>query len=186
MPYMLGTNAIRRTRQYLEQGKLFQKKHVKIMTINYNEPVNRNIEKISPYHQGAKDFVHWNLCQVQYKNPDVQVIFMKNKFPTPFVRCWLDNGDDVIMDIFGKTNVEILDQLIKVLGQPVKAKAEEQKDTLDAQGKIAEFGSGRKRHCMCEIPGQVPCPAIVPLPKTMTGKYRKENSIYPPKGFHCL
>uniref|UniRef100_A0A8C3M9D5 Mitochondrial ribosomal protein S25 n=1 Tax=Geospiza parvula TaxID=87175 RepID=A0A8C3M9D5_GEOPR len=28
------------------------------------------------------------------------------------------------------------------------------------------------RECMCEIEGQVPCPAFVPLPKEMRGKYK--------------
>ena len=34
------------------------------------------------------------------------------------------------------------------------------------------FGHEAQRHCMCEVPGQIPCPAWVPLPKQMTGKYQ--------------
>lgn len=36
----------------------------------------------------------------------------------------------------------------------------------------ANFGIGCLRHCMCEIPGQVPCPSIVKLPDDMRGKHR--------------
>ena len=28
------------------------------------------------------------------------------------------------------------------------------------------------RQCICEVPGQVPCPSLVELPKEMRGKYR--------------
>lgn len=38
---------------------------------------------------------------------------------------------------------------------------------------LSMFGVGRKRYCICEVPGQVPCPGFVPLPKEMTGKYKK-------------
>lgn len=34
------------------------------------------------------------------------------------------------------------------------------------------FGVGAKRWCICEVPGQVPCPGFVPLPKERTGKYQ--------------
>ncbi|KFM74082.1 putative 28S ribosomal protein S25, mitochondrial, partial [Stegodyphus mimosarum] len=173
MPYLLGSHAIRRTRQYLDQGKLIFRKNVQIMTVHFND---KDI-----YHQGAKDFVYWNLCQVQYKNPNVQVLFYKNMFPTSFVRCWLDTGEDVLMDVFGKTNLEILNHLIKILGQPVSSKAEVRKDTIEKDIEIAKFGSGYKRHCICEIPGQVPCPAVIPLPKHMTGKYKSEHNLWPLK-----
>lgn len=36
----------------------------------------------------------------------------------------------------------------------------------------ANFGVLCDRHCICEIPGQVPCPGVVPLPKIMRGKYK--------------
>lgn len=54
------------------------------------------------------------------------------------------------------------------------------KKTLAAQELAAEekenpsnFGVGCRRKCICEIPGQIPCPGAVPLPKLMRGKYRK-------------
>lgn len=36
----------------------------------------------------------------------------------------------------------------------------------------ANFGVGCERNCICEVPGQVPCPGTCPLPKHMRGKYR--------------
>lgn len=36
----------------------------------------------------------------------------------------------------------------------------------------ANFGVRCHHHCMCEIPGQVPCPGWVPLPKELRGKHR--------------
>lgn len=38
----------------------------------------------------------------------------------------------------------------------------------------ANFGSLFDRQCMCEVPGQVPCPSWQPLPVEMTGKGRKK------------
>ncbi|CAL1295269.1 unnamed protein product [Larinioides sclopetarius] len=171
MPFQLGTDAIRRTIPYLKRGKLLLRKNVKIMTIFCNDE--------GAHHQGAKDFVHWNIPQVQYKNPDVQVLFYKNKFPTPFIRCWLDTGEDVLIDVFNKSNVEIMNHLVKVLGLPDVQAATEKKEELE---NICKFGSGYPRHCMCEIPGQVPCPQVIPFPKEMTGKYKAENKLFPPRG----
>ena len=44
----------------------------------------------------------------------------------------------------------------------------EQKDKEDR----ALFGPDLERTCICEVPGQVPCPGFVALPKEMTGKYQ--------------
>jgi len=37
----------------------------------------------------------------------------------------------------------------------------------------ANFGPEYNRHCVCELAGQVPCPAWQPLPLEMTGKGQK-------------
>lgn len=36
----------------------------------------------------------------------------------------------------------------------------------------ANFGALCERQCICEIPGQIPCPGTCPLPKIMRGKYK--------------
>lgn len=38
----------------------------------------------------------------------------------------------------------------------------------------AHFGPRKYclRECICEVEGQVPCPAVVPLPRELTGKFQ--------------
>lgn len=93
--------------------------------------------------------------------------------PTPFIRCWFDDGTGVLFDCDSKSKDEILSQLMKILGKS--------KERLDLEFKLdmsqqsvdnpAILGFGRKTYCICEIPGQVPCPGVVKLPKNMQGKY---------------
>lgn len=146
-----------------------------------------------------RNFVFWNLPQVQYKNPNVQVISFRNMTPSPFIRCYfgrynhfyskckfpyittqsyyftnLDSGKQMLIDIDSRSNDEILSHLIKVIGKS--------KEILLAEEKLAEkkenpanVGVGCERQCICELPGQVPCPAIVPLPFSMRGKYKYQQ-----------
>uniref|UniRef100_A0A069DP54 Small ribosomal subunit protein mS25 n=1 Tax=Panstrongylus megistus TaxID=65343 RepID=A0A069DP54_9HEMI len=162
MPFMKGPAPIRRTLKYLESGKLFFKKSVKIFSINYNTSGN--------HHEGARDFVFWYLPQIQYKNPNVQVITFKNMTPTPFIHCYFDNGEKMLIDIFKKKKEEILDHVIKVVGKSehtlnLEVRMKEKKDNP------ANFGYYCDRHCICEIPGQLTCPGIKPLPEEMRGKF---------------
>lgn len=83
----------------------------------------------------------------------------------------MENGDDVLMDVDSKTRFEILDHLKKVFCKSDKKLAEEARER-EITDNPANFGWGCDRQCICEIPGQVPCPAIVPLPKHMRGKYK--------------
>uniref|UniRef100_A0A1B0D4K9 Small ribosomal subunit protein mS25 n=1 Tax=Phlebotomus papatasi TaxID=29031 RepID=A0A1B0D4K9_PHLPP len=184
MPFMKGRAPIRRTIQYLKSGRLELKKQVKIFSVNYNT--------FGDHHKGARlvmilskkvpanenflirDYVFWNLPQIQYKNPDVQVITFKNMTPSPFIRCYFENGKDIIIDIDSKSREEIDGHLINVLGKS--------KELLEAEAKMAEkqdnpanFGYGCAKPCMCTIPGQVPCPAVVPLPYHMRGKYKYQK-----------
>lgn len=53
------------------------------------------------------------------------------------------------------------------------------RDVLEAEEKQKEkkdnpanFGFGCDRHCICEIPGQVPCPGTIPVPKQWRGKHK--------------
>lgn len=52
----------------------------------------------------------------------------------------------------------------------MEAQAKEKKENP------ANFGYLCEKHCICEIPGQIPCPGVVPLPNHMRGKfiYRKD------------
>ena len=66
MPFHRGVAPIRRTLKYLEKGTIVFKERVKVMTVNYNE-LHRNTPKHTnlDQHQGARDFVFWNLPQVR-------------------------------------------------------------------------------------------------------------------------
>jgi len=46
---------------------------------------------------------------------------------------------------------------------------------LKAEDKMenpANFGAKCQKHCICEVPGQLPCPALIPLPNSWRGKYK--------------
>ncbi|KAF6214279.1 hypothetical protein GE061_009019 [Apolygus lucorum] len=166
MPFMKGPAPIRRTLKYLEAGKLFLKDRVKIFSFNYNTK--------GSHHEGARDFAFWYVPQVQYKNPDVQVITFKNMTPTPFIKCYLDNGEQMLIDVFDKSKEEIMDHLIRVVGKTEEQLKQEDK-TKDLLDNPAHFGYECARHCICEIPGQVPCPRIILLPNEMRGKYKNKK-----------
>lgn len=65
-----------------------------------------------------------------------------------------------------------------------RSEKEEKKVSDEIKKDICNFGSGCARYCICAIPGQVPCPYYVKLPVHMTGKYRRENKLIPPKGLY--
>lgn len=46
-----------------------------------------------PHHKGIQEFVFWSVPQIQYKNPNVQIVAFKNMTPSPFIECYLDDGD---------------------------------------------------------------------------------------------
>lgn len=162
MPFMKGREPVRRTLQYLNASKLVLKDKVKIFSVNYNT--------YGDHHKGAREFVFWNIPQIQFKSPAVQVTTFKNMTPSPFVTCYFEDGREIIIDIDNKDRNQILDHLVTVVGKTDEQLAAE---ALLAEKKDnpANFGYACDRHCICEIPGQVPCPGTVPLPKKMRGKY---------------
>ncbi|XP_041346967.1 probable 28S ribosomal protein S25, mitochondrial [Gigantopelta aegis] len=163
MPFMKGRAPIRRTLDYLEKGQLILKNYIKILTINYNHGQVAS--------KGAYDFVFWHLPQLQYKNPAVQMLTFKNTTPSPFFKFYLDNGQKILIDVDSRSKEEIHDHLKRVMCKPA--------DVLQAEALLKEkkmnpanFGHGSSRWCICEVPGQVPCPAWVPVEKEMRGKYK--------------
>jgi len=56
--------------------------------------------------------VFWNLPQVQYKNPNIQVLTLKNMTPSPFITCILEKGEKVIFDVDSQPSYEILKRLV--------------------------------------------------------------------------
>lgn len=116
-----------------------------------------------------RELYFWNVPQIQYMNPNVQIVRNLEMFPNPFIRCWLDDGKDVLFDCDSKTRHEILDQLIKVLGKSEEIKAMEK--SISVEENPAIFGFQKKRWCMCSVPSQCPCPGVLRLPKNMQGKF---------------
>ncbi|XP_051168118.1 probable 28S ribosomal protein S25, mitochondrial [Leptopilina boulardi] len=162
MPFMKGIEPIRRTIKYLNAGRLVLKDEIHILSINYNT--------FGDHHSGMRQFVFWHLAQLQYKNPDVQIITFKNMTPSPFVRCFYDNGKRMLIDVDSKGKDDIMEHLIKVIGKSQNTLVKEA--TLrEKKDNPANFGYGCERSCMCIIPGQLPCPQVVPLPNHMRGKF---------------
>ncbi|CAK9811397.1 Probable 28S ribosomal protein S25, mitochondrial [Anthophora quadrimaculata] len=164
MPFKIGKEPLRRSLKYLNAGKLVLKEGIQIFSINYNTHGN--------HHKGTRDFIFWHLSQIQYKNPNVQVVTFKNMTPTPFIRCYYENGNSMLIDTDNKEKEDILFHLVKVIGK-TREQLQQEADTLGKQSNSANFGVGCPRSCICVIPGQIPCPAIVPLPFHMRGKYKK-------------
>ncbi|KAL4226179.1 28S ribosomal protein S25 [Mactra antiquata] len=160
MPFMKGIAPIRRTKQYLEAGKLIMKPEIRVMTLNFN------VDQTSS--SGAYEFMKWHLPQLKFKNPALQIVKFKNMTPTPFMQIFFDNGEKVLVDLYGRSRVEIHDHLWNTFC----LSEEEQREREQRRLNPANFGSHCNRWCICEVPGQVPCPGFQPLPKSMRGKYR--------------
>lgn len=77
----------------------------------------------------------------------------------------------MLIDIDSKSHDEIVSHLLRVVGKSREVLA---KEALAAEKKEnpSSFGVGCYRKCMCEIPDQIPCPGVCPLPKFMRGKYK--------------
>lgn len=81
----------------------------------------------------------------------------------------------MLIDMDGKSKEEILEHLIKVVGKTKQVLLQEE-IASEKKDNPANFGIGCQKPCMCVIPGQVPCPNVVPLPFHMRGKYKHANS----------
>lgn len=164
---MKGRFPIRRTLEYLQRGDIVFKNKVKIMTVNYNTH--------GELSDGARKFVFFNIPQIQYKNPWVQIMMFKNMTPSPFLKFYLGDGEQVLVDVEGKDYKEIVQHVKKILGKSEDVLRSEAQAKMQAANP-ANFGPKKYclRECICEVAGQVPCPGTTPLPKEMTGKYRTQ------------
>ncbi|VDO92812.1 unnamed protein product [Soboliphyme baturini] len=168
MPFMKGLMPIRRTFYYLEKGDIFLRSQVRIVLMAYH-PTKKNSE-------GARDFVFWHWAQLQHKNPYVQLVKSMKDWPVPYVRAFLDDGKDVVMDIENYDRQQVHDRIQKVIGKNENMLVREHM----MQAKIdnpANFGDTYPRQCICEMAGQVPCPSILPLPKYLRGKWRWNKNL---------
>ncbi|CAG0882630.1 unnamed protein product [Darwinula stevensoni] len=177
MRLLVGREPVRRTQKYLEAGKLVLKDRVRVVSINYNGTGEN--------HQGARlkmryfclehrDFIFWHLPQLQFKNPNVQMVTFKDLTPTPFIKLYLEGNEQVLMDVDGYTKEQIHERFKRIICKSDDL-LQREASSLQRQDNPANFGSNCPRHCICEIPGQVPCPGLIPLPKHMRGKYKYQG-----------
>ncbi|KAL0125105.1 hypothetical protein PUN28_004328 [Cardiocondyla obscurior] len=166
MPFMKGLAPVRRTLKYLMSGKLILKDTIQILSINYNSR--------DEHHKGTREFIFWHLSQIQYKNPNVQIATFKDKTPSPFIKFYYEDGKTMLIDVDSKNKDEILEHLIKVVGKPKETLMNEYL-TQQKKDNPANFGVGCDRSCICHVPGQIPCPGIVPLPDHMRYKIIYQN-----------
>ncbi|XP_013407055.1 probable 28S ribosomal protein S25, mitochondrial [Lingula anatina] len=163
MPFLKGRAAIRRSLNYLKSGNLRIRKGVRTMIIHYNVD-----EKNST---GLKQIVFWHIPQIRYQNPQVQIAIFKNMTPIPCIRCLIDDGSEMVIDTDSKTKDEIMAHMDLVIGIPQRERREFEERAL--RSNISpKFGFDCPRWCICEVPGQVPCPGYEPLPEHLTGKWR--------------
>ena len=76
----------------------------------------------------------------------------------------------MIFDVDNQSNSEIVMRLIRTLGKTKETLAQEALAS-EKRDNPANFGKGCERMCICQVPGQVPCPTLVQLPKHWRGKY---------------
>jgi small subunit ribosomal protein S25 len=154
--FMIGPAPIRRTLPYLRSCPLIFKERVKVVEVHYNFYYQRNMPKpIFDAHSGLREFYFWNIGQIQYKNPEVQVVRFTEMTPNPFIRCWLDDGSDVLFDCDSKSKEQIMQQLIAILGKSRDQLGQEERVRNEKNiDNPAVFDFNRPRFCICEIPGK--------------------------------
>ncbi|GAU93122.1 hypothetical protein RvY_05109 [Ramazzottius varieornatus] len=163
--FMSGPAPIRRTLRYLEGSPYALRDQVRILNIFFR---SRDLA-----HKGTREFVFHNFPQLQYKNPDVQLLTFLNLMPTPYIQAFLENGEKVHIDLFDHTRQEVQDRVLQVLckGQSILSAEAKARQTI---ANPANFGKGFLRHCICAVPGQTPCPGAVTFPHFMRRKYYED------------
>ncbi|XP_052779540.1 probable 28S ribosomal protein S25, mitochondrial [Mya arenaria] len=166
MPFLRGIAPVRYTQKYLEAGKIILQPEIKVMTVNYN--VNQKASS------GLYQFQFWHLPQIKYKNADLQIVRFKNMTPTPFIQFFFLNGEKQIVDAYDRSREEIHEHVLHAFcEQPPEKQAYYY--TQKTKFNPANFGFHCDHWCICEIPGQRPCPGYTPMPRTMKGKYQQSE-----------
>ena len=153
MPFFTGPAPIRRTLPYLQSGKLVFRNIIKVMEVHYNMHFRqhecRHLIKYGNPHIGLRDFYFWFIPQIQYKNPNLQIVRFLEMTPTPFIRLWFDDGKDVLVDCDSKSKEDILEHLIKVFGKSKKVTSlEKALQNSQDEHNPALFGFNQRRFCI--------------------------------------
>ena len=160
---MRGPAPWRRSLKYLESGKLVFRENVKIFSIQFHDTL--------PESDGLRRFIFWNLAQVQYKNPKVQCVQLKNVSFTPYISIYTSRDQKfhkLDVNCYKQTHEEILDRLVKVVGKDET----ELGQSMVIKNPANFVDTDLDRYCICQIPGQISCPQFKPLPLHMRGKYK--------------
>ncbi|KAG9510186.1 putative 28S ribosomal protein S25, mitochondrial, partial [Fragariocoptes setiger] len=176
--FMFGPAPLRRTLKYLNEGRLHVRDEVRVMEVHYHLHGKKYItpeEQRNDRFNGLRQFYFWDVPRIQYKNPQLQIVRFLDKMPTPYIRCWLDDGSDILFDCFHQSREEINERLHKVIGKSDERLKLEQsvKSEVEAKDNPAIFGYGRERFCMCEVLGQHPCPGIFKEPPGISSPSEK-------------
>lgn len=143
--------------------------NIQIMEVQYHLHGRRyqtRDEMKADYFHGLRQFYFWEMPRLQYQNPNLQIVRLLDKMPSPYLRFWFDNGKDVIIDCFGQEHLEILNRVMRTVGKSeARLKLEETLGRVSKQQNPALFGHERERFCGCEIPGAHPCPGIIRNPR---------------------
>ncbi|KAF7233642.1 hypothetical protein EG68_11957 [Paragonimus skrjabini miyazakii] len=162
MPFLKGGRlALTRTKNYLGSGRILLNDAVKIITIHHVP--GQDISK------GCDELIKWFLPPLQFKNPKVQIITLKNMCPTPFVQVYLDNDEEILVDCSFRKGSEIHDHLKSILGKPNHSPSIANVDAKPDDNP-ANFGIRFPRQCICEIYGQMPCSAHIGRPNPWPGR----------------
>jgi len=162
-----GRFPFRRTVEFLSGGKLVLQKRVKTVAVSFTT------QKES---KGLRDFVLRDLPQIQYKNPNKQFVCFRNRHEFPHITLYYDGGERQLIDVYQKSADDILN-LVELAGAATESEIL-QKQEVEYPGRInpANFGKYGHCFCICEKPGQVPCPSRVKFDKPVKWWHDKESA----------
>jgi len=171
MPFMQGRAALGRTLDYLQKGQIVLKNNIRILMFAFNIDGPR---LKFPHHAGLRNFVLWHVPQLQYMNPNIQILTIDRMSPNPWIQVFYeDEKTRMVIDCDSRSREEIHEHIKKILGKTdTLLKEEGQQQTMLAHNP-ANFGAAFDRHCICEVPGQLACPAWQPLPEELRGKTKR-------------
>jgi len=153
-----GRFPYRRTVEFLNAGTLRLRGRVQTIAVNLTSGKSSN---------GLRNFVMRDIPQIQYKNPHKQIVCFRDKEEFPNLTLWCVGGEKELIDVEGKS----ADQIVKLLELAASATESEllRKEVAKVKypGRInaANFGKNGHCFCICEKPGQVPCPSRVKFDK---------------------
>jgi len=106
----------------------------------------------------------------------VQLVRHELKPPTPYIQAFLQNGQQVLIDIDGHDRGQIYERLKRVLGK-TKLVIEQEEAEKAAVENVANFGGKSLRQCICEVQGQQPCSTLIEPPQYLKMNWRANRNF---------